>query len=133
MKVSTNSWHYRFIRGMGFYPPGNLCAYFWKVVWCCAISASGVVAATVLVALYAYCVEFALISLIMQLLGYPAGDLFVTFVGCVFMAIPICGFSFHIYVTWADKQPAKPYRPPSLLSEYVSAKHRKICPLLDFE
>lgn len=38
MKINKNSWHYKFINSLVTEPSDNLCAYFWQLVLCIAVT-----------------------------------------------------------------------------------------------
>ena len=128
MKVSTDSWHYRLIDVFGFNHPDNLCAYFWKAVG----SALAIPLFTVFVL---GGIAVALMPLWWWLAANPASLALVIFIGTV----EIIGLTAILRNVVQERHSEEIYagnreRPtPSLFSEWLSAKHRKICPLLDFE
>lgn len=125
MKVSKKSWHYRVLNKLDLLAHfGNetLCKYFWKVV--------------------------------LAVIGLP----FIVLVGCVFLTSPVWYWIFvttyelfplvvlaaafdivilvglcRDYLRGQGKLPAKKIKPQSITSQWLHAKHRKVCPFIDFE
>ena len=90
-------------------------------------------AATGLALGYIFVVEYALISTFMYFLGNPHGDLALVSIGYFFILLPITVFVIFKLQEYLDRRRSElPYVEPSLLHQYLSAKHRKICPLLEF-
>ena len=133
MKISTDSWHYILMDRLDFNHPGNLCAYFWMTVWSIILSSVG-------------------ISSIGLFLGAPLWNwLFAGFPEPIFIIgtlldVALVGFVIYGVVQYFElpqrvmrvlpkRKPKAPKvkKPPGLFRQWISAKHRKICPLLDFD
>jgi hypothetical protein len=135
MKISMKSWHYRLIRFVGWNPPRSLCGYFWAVVFAplkAVVYASGFL----LVALFA--------------LG-PIAQFFVdgshawAFFGGALDIGLLTALLIHLVTERRYQErharimrgdlsdlERKP-REPSLLLEWLRAKHQKFCPMLEFD
>ncbi len=133
MIVSKNSWHYRML---SYFPweiqawrTYSLCKYFWLVVWtfvfcivCLPLMAVFAVAGTAF---------FLWVAL------YPI--LQIWFPGSVPVAVLSAAVDTTILV-WLWCEYRKEYvkqdmcsETATLVAEYVHAKHRKVCPILQFE
>jgi hypothetical protein len=130
LRFSRRSWHYWlysrnlfFIRG---YRTGakNLCAYFWSIV---GIVVGNLLLIAVLLALLIYLgvTISAHLVILLYALGIIVGA--VVFFGGVWL---VGGW----WDNWAEKRRgrAKVERRPNLLFEYVKAKKKKYCPLIEW-
>ena len=143
MKISVKTWHYRFMiwawdpYHLGRLPK-DLCTYFdklvlglvfswWILIWRKAndlgkaimIIEPVAIAASVFVFVATRAIYFSIYIAHIGLYGL-AGVL----AGLVVLQANI--------EDWKRKRPPTPHE-PSVLKEWVKAKHRKICPLLEFE
>ena len=134
MKVSKNSWHYRML---SYFPweihgrlyPVSLCNYFWTVVWtfifCLvvvpiwAVAVIGVVAFCIWILLYPILQFWISQGPEFAILGGVIDIILLLFIWCEYR-------KEYVY----DDKCAQV---ASLTAQYISAKHRKICPLLEFE
>ena len=128
MKISTDSWHYRLIDVLDFDHPDNLCAYFWKVV-------GSALAIPLFTAFILGGIVIVLMPLWWWLLAKPVALVAVIVIG----AGEIVGLTAMLREAVQERhseeiRAGERERPtPSLFSEWISAKHRKICPLIDYE
>lgn len=136
MKISTQSWHYRLINLLDWSPPASLCAYFWVVV-----------AALLLVPMYAIGALLAAVFLSAPLWWtFADGAGPIAFIGAVADVALLTVLLFHLVTErrWRERHARivsgeidpytrKPERKPSLLREWLRAKHEKVCPMLEFE
>ena len=133
MKVSTDSWHYRMLSHFPWkvnpYLTYSLCEYFWTIVWTFFVCLVVVPLGTAVV--------LAAALIVITVVFYPILQLF--FGASIGMAIisGIVDFSLLIWLwCWYRKRYVGSdmcSETAGLVASYVSAKHRKICPLLDFE
>jgi hypothetical protein len=118
MKISERSWHLRLARlacGQN-YRPRDLCSYFWGgIVFSTAMICAVVVSLLVLASLL---VRFMLLHL-WETLGFLVVVLVVT--------------GILLGVVWVFIRPPKdgPKGPPNPLVEYLRAKKRRLCPLIE--
>lgn len=126
MKVSVNSWHYR-LWNWGRDPqynakPRDLCRYFWHIALVKILLP--VAAAVVLIALAVF--------LVVVMWQNPWDTL-------VFIGIVAGTTTLFLAVLWHEKrQKARraerlglPPREPGLVRQYVEARKRKVCPLIE--
>lgn len=124
MKISKNSWHFKMhkIFNAGMEPKyKSLCTYFWG---------------TVFTALLFY-VLLPLLGLgVLVLSTFPFVYFFTGDLSALAPAIIIGGFEIFALVTfWLDyrsKHYTRKIKEPTLVGEYIKAKKRKICPLIEF-
>ena len=133
MKVSKTSWHYRML---SYFPwkinnwtTYSLCGYFWLVTWtfffCLVVVPIGVVAAlgAVFVTL-----SVTLAPILQFFIEVPPGlAIFGGLVDGILLTSLWCWYRKHYVDSDMCTETA------SLVGQYISAKHRKVCPLLDFE
>ena len=133
MKFSKSSWHYRLIGLFDLNHPNNLCAYFWKTVLAMIFS---IVVPSVLV--------WVLGMPLWYWLGADVPRTMAVFMGLIDVVIIVCCVVAWIqYIGWPEKlrqlmpekkcKPPKEKKPPGLFRQWLSAKHRKVCPLIEFE
>jgi len=132
MNISKSSWHYRLLKALDWlaWPKDTLCKYFWKVVVACVFVPS-------------------LALLVSWLALLPFWGIFYNapFPLRLFIAtIEIIGLGILLGVMvsnrWdreirAGTRKARPeeeyvYKSPSLLRQWLTAKHRKVCPIITF-
>ena len=136
MQVSEQSWHLRYVRFMDASPrgepyvPRDLCSYFWTVVALVALpTLVGLAVLTVIVfggfQLYeAFRDNFWTTSLIVGIaIGIPIT------ITAVILAI-------RSIVRWRSGRPVRVKKPkrkkePGLVRSYLSAKKRRVCPLIE--
>lgn len=128
MKIRTSSWHYRHIASTWEELPQALCWYFWKVVLTMlAMAAIGILMTTIVV-------------FIVVMLTFPIWQFFINYepqfqfssggIWLLVGGIILYNVRQWEYDTLRLKHPEP--KPPGLVSSYIHAKHRKICPLLDY-
>ena len=133
MQISRKSWHYRVIKILGFKHPDNLCAYCWKTIWAIFFGACSLIM-----------VAFVLGMPLWYWLGADIPFALAVFVGVLESCAVLAGIYWAIeYAGWWEKlgrlfpeytpKPPKLKKPPGLFRQWISAQHRKVCPLLDFE
>ncbi len=132
MQISIDSWHYKLIDILDFNHPDNLCAYFWKTVW------------TIIF------VSFMIFGVILFVgaplwnwltTDFPVPILVIGLILDVFLA-GLLIYGVVLYFELLQKvmrvlpkrkpKPPKIKKPPGLFRQWLSAKHRKVCPLLKF-
>lgn len=135
MKISTKSWHYRLVDLAGWDHPRSLCAYFWAVVLapvkilvfasgflCAVVVACGPVVQFFFDAPRAWSVMGGIldVSLLTALLVHLVMDRRYQ--------------ERHARIMRGDfNDLVRKPREPSLLREWLRAKHEKVCPMLEFE
>lgn len=134
MKVSKKSWHYRMI---GHFPwcirdrfyPVSLCNYFWTVVWTFVFCIGIVpIAAAMLIVSAGFAAWIVLYPILQFWISwYPEFGIFSGIVDTVLLL----GFWCWYRKEFVDED--KCSEVAGLVGQYIEAKHRKICPLLDFE
>lgn len=130
MKIRYSSWHYKYIAKRWKEHPRALCWYFWKIV--------------ISIVLWAVAGVLALIagSFVLVTLAFPAWQWFfnydpdITIASFIFwLVIGVLASGFYrtwLYETGRLKRKPHVYKEPGLVSQYIEAKHRKICPLLEY-
>lgn len=134
MKISKKSWHYRLIDFAGWDHPRSLCAYFWFVVF-----------APIKILVFALAALLAVVVCVgpFAQLVIDAPFVWVLFGGTLDVAL-LTALLIHLVMErryqarherimrgeniWARKE-----RKPSLLREWLRAKHEKVCPMLEFD
>lgn len=118
VRIDRDSWHYRLLDKAELTVPDNLCGYFWKVAF--------IVALLIGAALMAVLVAATLLSPILALfLDYPFLER-MRYAGGMLDLI-VLGFAWWVY-----RDHTKDLRKPSLVGQWVSAKKRHVCPLIEF-
>lgn len=140
MKISKDSWHYKMLTKdfwwSGKTHPYNisdsLCGYFWQVVFK-TIGRTFNLIITPLVIL-----GFALIAPLIQIVGYLStgywdtgsiGQAALFFEAAILSVSAVVWTCFWLYEK--VKYIKKP-KPVNIFTEYVKAKHDKVCPMLEF-
>lgn len=149
MKINTKSWHYKIATWGDEDAPRTLCPYFWKVVFKLAVAAFMVIAAFAGI----FGVGEILMSLILPSLGFAASGIIAGIANVVVGTIAWAGFFGTVFVVGygcvklknyrdnarVEKRMARinaglsPDKDPNLVTEFLKAKHRKVCPFLEFE
>ena len=133
MKVSKSSWHYRMI---SYFPweildwkRYSLCKYFWLVVWtfvfCLVVVPLVAVAALGSAAVVAFIILYPIFQFFFwfdPVMPFVSG-----IVDSVLLVMLWCWYRKE----YVDSD--KCSETASLVGQYIAAKHRKVCPLLDFE
>lgn len=135
MKVKTGSWHYKLIDHMDWFHPRSLCSYFWKTVL-----------AMILAPVRAITVIFVVVSMAVVATSpfwWWATDIFDWFVMAIIVgALEVAALIYvlievvherHYDEIQEGTRERKQHKQPSLLAAWISAKHRKICPFIEFE
>ena len=133
MKVSKKSWHYRML---SYFPweinswrTYSLCKYFWLVVWtfffCLIVVPIGVV---VMLAAVAITLAILLAPILQFFIVTPPGIAILGgIVDGILLTLLWCEYRKRYVNSDMCSETA------SIVAQYVSAKHRKVCPLLDFD
>jgi hypothetical protein len=137
MKINRNSWHYRIQRFFNFDIQSNLCAY-------CRGALLAVLLGVFVIPLCASA-GAVIVTLPFWWTLHP-GDVIdlVIFVGITEIVMLLLGLGVLVRDRRAEERHVREramrasgvaieVKEPSLLWTWVSAKHRKICPLLTFE
>lgn len=135
MRVSEQSWHLRYVRWLqsspdkaknGAYMPRDLCSYFWKVVGSVAAPAIGVPWLLFVVGwiIWQFIEDWKLALLI---LGGIVGGL------TLLALIAIGGTALFGNRPPKPKKVKKPKhkKEPGLIRSYMSARKRRVCPLIE--
>ena len=137
MQISRNSWHYRLINFLDFDHPDNLCAYCWKTIWAIVFSAFALMAMVFVFGLPLWYWLGADIPLVVAII--VGGLELIGVLVCIYYAIEYAGWWAKLgrqldrLLPEYTPKPPKPKKPPGLFRSWISAQHRKVCPLLDFE
>lgn len=116
MKIKRSSWHYKISKLGGFEKSNdNLCRYFWRLVFKVVV---------VLVAIDYIC--FILHAWL------TSGMAIVIAIGVIFVIVCLVlpPLAIHFLRKKLGKSPETPYG--NIVSAYVSAKKRKVCPLIEY-
>jgi len=129
MKISINSWHYRYIGRHWDLNPNNLCSYFWKTVFSIVAWALGFVFGSIVA------VGAAII------LAYPIWQFFfgindagIILSTCAWLGVWFATqYHYRQYLLRTGKV-VEDYtvREPGLTRQYLAAKKRKVCPLIEY-
>ncbi len=124
MRISENAWHLKVARlADGSYQPRDLCSYFWQVTFK-LLAALAVVYSAIY---WGYVLVDAIFDnpwWAFMIVIVPAA--FVVLGGVVFLLIA----AFEA-IPKPHSERAKKEKPPSLVGEYLKAKKRRICPLIE--
>lgn len=130
MKIKTDSWHYKYIAKRWDQKPKALCWYFWKLIISVFAGAIlGIIATGVAIGA-------------LTILTYPIWQIWlwdstVIPLSLIFWGvIGICSSCLYrqwLYETGQIKRKIREYKEPGIVAKYMSAKHRKVCPLLNYE
>jgi len=128
MKINTSSWHYRLINFTDLDIPNNLCAYCWKVIGAALLCLGAIVVMPIGVAVF-----------LLPFWWWLAVDPLAVVIASLIGIAEIIGLSILLKEVvqtrrWEEVLAGTREEPtPTLFGEWLRAKHRKICPLLDFE
>lgn len=150
MKINTSSWHYKLVTWFGQNSaPRTLCPYFWKGVWH-AVVASSVAG---FISLVGWGMGTDILAKILLMFGIVLSPVAIAVPGILFGWL-ICAIVVGVIggIFWScfkskeliekrkeDKKQAAieagTYKEPepSIFKEFVKAKHRKVCPFLEFK
>jgi hypothetical protein len=104
MKISKQSWHYRFLAlPPDFKPPGNLCPYFWLVVFKASVV-------------------------------YPLAGAFLAIGAPIYFFTQVVPTWLVKKYPWLsnDYQSTKPPKPPGLVAAWIKSKKDHVCPTIEF-
>lgn len=131
MNVSKTSWHYRLLNQLDLisrWRQETLCKYFWKVVFACTFVPIGAIGV----------IWLGTIPLWWSLTDAPLSVAIIigTFeiVGLL-LVLRILVIERHTEEILDGTRPAPkvvPPTPPSLFAEWLRARHRQVCPFIDF-
>lgn len=138
MNIDPNSWHYRWIGRHWATRPQSLCGYFWKTLLSPFFWLAGVL----------FLIYFA--SVVAIVLSFPVWQFWFD-LDPLFVLVPTASWlvvsfilihylksehiAFHKKPIGRDEWGYAVYappKPPGLLRSYLSAAHRKVCPLLTY-
>jgi len=132
INISKQSWHYRWMKKIGFRHPSNLCAYFWKTVW------SGLVFP---VAAFAAFAAIVLLTVPFWAWFFP-NNIDVQVMSILVGLMEIGGLSAALYTRVMERRQLEKWRSidrgtyvvkkPSLFSLWLKARHEQVCPFLEF-
>lgn len=134
MKVSKKSWHYRMISHFPWciqdrWGRVSLCNYFWTVVWTFVFCIGVVpIISVALIAGVAF-IAFVVLYPILQI-WFSWMPEFAIFSGIVDAALLLWLWCWYRKEYVGENKCAKV---AGLVGQYIEAKHRKVCPLIDFE
>lgn len=131
MKIYTDSWHYKYVASKWTTNPEALCWYFWKIVLTMLVfTALGIGACVVAIA----ALFFLTFPLWQWFFDYDLDMMVGVFLLWFFVgAVVFAKYRIYLYDSGQLKRKVKVYKEPGLVSEYLHAKHRKVCPLLTYE
>jgi len=128
MKVNKKSWHYKAVNFTLDHLPVALCWYFWATV----LSVCWIIFIAVVATALACC--------IVLMITYPAWQWFfpnflVQFMqtGGIIIWLLIGGTILYNYRDYLKSEGLIKPKPAGLVAQYISAKHRKICPIIKYE
>lgn len=128
MIVNVNSWHYKWASKIWDKNPKSLCSYFWKVVFTFTFMGCLSLAAVV----------FGLVGL--MIIFYPILQIWFTDLGVAivsFLFWAFAGFAvsyqYREYLRHSGKVLPKLVVEHGLVHQYLDAKHRKVCPLIEYK
>jgi hypothetical protein len=133
MKISKKSWHYRMLNHFPWkirnWETYSLCGYFWLTIWTFVFCLVVVPVCAVALVGAVLTVGMVILSPILQFFFEIPSPvvIFGGFVDGVLLVILWCWYRKHYVNSDMCSETA------SLVGQYISAKHRKVCPLLDFE
>lgn len=118
MEINKGSWHYRVYRWWSGEENAkeSLCGYFWKIVGGAFVG----VFIGIIIILFLLSIVAGAVSLV-----YWALNSFETFVRFGIVIIMMVGLVFLIFKGWQTET-------FKLVRAYISAKKRKVCPLITF-
>jgi len=138
MEISKHSWHYKLLDFLSMSAPQTLCRYFWKVIFALLWFIGGGVCLLFVGWTFGYMMSHAVISLVFFFMGETGGanPLLAGIGGGLWLIV------FYIFVSqYINAKGIEIPRPlsraresvgNSLLGQYLSAAHKKVCPFLDF-
>lgn len=140
MKISKDSWHYKlltkdvlYVEGLNTYNiSDSLCGYFWQVVY------RAIALTFFLLVLPIAVLNVAVVLPLVQVAGYLAtGYWDVDGAGAAVLVSELLCVSTGalVWLTfWAKDKigDVKKPKPVSIFTEYVKAKHKRVCPMLEF-
>ena len=132
MIIDRNSWHYRWFAERWDHRPRSLCWYFWKVVISILAGVAYVILCTMLAALVTFILSVPFSQWFLN--DIPIGLSVISFL--MWFGIGVAAnriYRNYLYDTGQLKRKEKVYKEPSLITAYLDAKHRKICPLLEYK
>ena len=138
LKISDSSWHYRFYVKLWELPPKSLCGYFWGLVFGIIFLPFWLLLAAtqkfrwVRRLLFAVFIAWAIFVLIAAVID-SWWNLLIIPVGLAVLAAIVIGVLVSIVVI-QERRGSKPATDPGLSGvtwEYVKAKKRRVCPLIE--
>ena len=130
MKISTKSWHYRFMSFADVKPywRRDLCSYirglllaFTKVILLggCAASFLGFLV---------FSMVYAILS---GWINMPIDPVFWV-VGVLCWGVSCCLGAAYVIMEVRDRRPSRPYKEPGVIRQYLKDRHAKICRMIEF-
>lgn len=125
MKISKETWHYKFWRSTLDYHPGtgttDLCRYVQRIFWFGLFALAIGAGMLYVVSFFAYLIFYV------GFWQHPA------LASGIAVGLVIVACVTYLVKKWRDDHRFDPRPPPSLARQWVSAKKQKICPLVEFE
>lgn len=131
MNISKSSWHYRLLNALDFIKWRNqsLCGYFWKVVGTITI---GPFMASSLLWIATMPLWWIFTDAPLFPLVFVIGGLEIFALSYVLAMLVVDRHDEEIIAGTRERPVYQPPREPSLFAAWLKAKHRKVCPLIDF-
>lgn len=137
MNVSTSSWHYRLVDGLGWVHRKSLCLYFWQVVFAMLIAIALAILIPVSLLIVVVFVPACVGKLIYSFfdIAAPASNLVrITYFTLTGYGLFLLVFVVALFELWLrQKNKSAPKKPDGLLASYIKTKKQKICPVINFE
>lgn len=139
MKVSRDSWHYKILMDEHKLKTRNgvsLCLYFWMVVfnifaWCLIGVLAPAVACVFLGIVYL--TGYVWYFMVAGWFGVGSFDTNAIEMSFIINSIFLVIWIFSMFVRYNNKEKDKQKSSDNLFVEYVKAKKRKVCPLIEVE
>lgn len=142
MKIKRDQWHWKYIAERWDRYPVSFCSYFRKIVVSIFIMLLAGIVGSAAVGVAASVALFPIWQFFLDL-GIWNTAMFVFSTSLYVMAAIFIPYKYRIYLYETgelERKPrpvrikiAKPKKEPGLVRQYLTAQHRKICPLLDYE
>lgn len=131
MKIKMSSWHYKWIANRWDEEPQSLCWYFWKIVISIFLMFCGAVTIAVTVPFIISIITIPFWSWFFP--GFYIATAFSVLSFLIWVAAGItASYMYRTYLYESGLLIRSLPKEPGLVAQYLHAKHRKICPLLDY-
>ena len=129
MNIKETSWHYRILNYLDMLKNPrigreSLCPYFWKVAFCVTVLPLTVLASIWVLTMPFWWMFFDAPLPIVILIA--SGEI----VALLYILKTLVSIRHEDEIAKGTREPVN--EEPSLLRAWLSAKHRKVCPLIDF-